>query len=391
MKEACFVKYYGLLVGSLGQVVACGEDDQMKCNDSICIVMERGAISMDKYLLTHQRSSQHAQLAVAEKMLAIVVAAHTVGVVLMDFKFSNIVRFVTQEGDVFLKAIDFGSSCSENDAELISGDTTPTYSCPEIAKYMLAQTGSTFLLNSRTLPEKPKASHKMDVMALGWMVFELANDSVSYWKSLSPPLIEECDIINALSELTDKDIQQNINFSFPGEKNFPLRSWLCHALKVNPNQRASASELQAHSLFGSKDRTLDESALSSRLNSLHLDMQHSFEQVTLTLEEMNVKLDVISNAQNDFGLMIRQVIVDGVQDHQEVRKGLFELVEMLSVTTSTLQKTTDLDEMKDFIQSAMSNSLSSLQHNQNLTGDIKEFLVETFKEDQRNFSRGMRH
>ena len=43
--------------------------------------------------------------------------------------------------------------------------------------------------------------------------------------------------------------------------------WLLHALKINPNERASALDLRhGHSLFGSKDRTLDERALLTQID-----------------------------------------------------------------------------------------------------------------------------
>lgn len=365
----------------MGQVLAFDEGDQPKCNGCVCIVMECGAISMDKYLLKHRQCSQHAQLAMAEKFLAIIAAAHSVGVVLMDFKFSNIVMFVTKEGDVNVKAIDFGNSCSENDMDVISGDVTPAYSCPEIAKYILAQTASSFLLSdeSAMLPRKPNASHKMDIMALGWAVFELCNDSVSYWKSLSPPLEEDGDILKALVELTDKDVEHNIHVSFPGEKNFPLRSWLTHALKVNPKERASSIELQAHSLFGSKDRTQDIASFASKIDSLRSDVR----KVALTLEEMNAKLDVISDIQNDLGHMVRQLVIHGGQDHEEIKKCLSDVHNAVNMNAiqqnGASAEKFSLDEMKTMIESSVSNSLNALQDNSNISEDIKVLLVDTLK------------
>lgn len=385
------MKNFGLLKGQSGQIVACDgpncDDDQKKCDSSACVAMELGVKSMDRYLEErHRNLSDYDRMTIAEKFLAMISTAQAKGVVLMDFKPSNVVRVVSADGDVFIKAIDFGSGCLETANEEITGDTTPAYSCPEVAKYMLAVANT----NDDALSiSKPLASHKMDVMALGWIVFELANDYVSYWKSLSPPLEKDTDILQALSKLSDKEVQHNIEASFPGDKMLPLRTWLCHALRVHPKQRATASELQAHSLFGSKDRTLDEAGITAMLSAnfqvvtaVRDDMAMNHEQVIKTLDEMNQKLEILSETQDELGLVIRQVLVDSSHNHQELKHGLSQLNDDLLSNISTLQSgpRDNLDAMRDLIQSAVSNSMSSVQQNVSLTEDVKQLLVDTFKQ-----------
>lgn len=389
------MKNFGLLKGSKGQILPCDEKDEALCKECVCIVMERGVISMDKYLLTHQDVNHRFRLGIVEHLINILINAQYCGVVLMDFKFSNVIRVLTQDGDVFLKAIDFGSACSEADGDVISGDTTPAYSCPEIANYMLvaSTTASDNTTDGETSIRSPKASHKMDIMALGWAVFELMNGE-SYWKSLS--LEKDVDILKALSKLKDEEVAYRIEDSFPGDKLEDLRSWLRHALKVNPNERYNASKLKTHHLFGPKDPTTDKNSIIAKLDAIHIDVM----KTNSTLDKMTETLIDISNKQNDFGLMIRQVIVEDSEEnklnHQEVKSGLKELEKLLSSKVKTLKeaprsgkktntrnrkkknkKRYNLEEMKELVHKEVSDSLESLKLNLNLTDDVKDFLMET--------------
>ena len=82
----------------------------------------------------------------------------------MDFKPANVVRVLnTHQTDFLLKAIDF--DCSRVEGQEVANQTTPSYSSPEVAKW---------LLQGSPLP-KLRASHKMVVMAFGWLGFEVLN------------------------------------------------------------------------------------------------------------------------------------------------------------------------------------------------------------------------
>ena len=133
------------------------------------------------------------------------------------------------------KAIDFESSRGEG--EEVSCEATAAYCSPEVAKEMLARANGA--------SHKPLlASHKMDIMALGWAVYEIANDMKSYWENQSPPITEHGDILNALACLRDEDVKRDIERTFAGTQFEALRTWLVHALRVHPKDRASALELR---------------------------------------------------------------------------------------------------------------------------------------------------
>ena len=157
--------------------------------------------------------------------------------------------------DFTLKAIDFDNSCIEG--ESVGDETAAAYSSPEVARVVLARCrcqGEE--ISTTSLP----ATHKMDFMALGWTVYEVANNMVSYWSNQVNPVTGDIDILSALSTFKDDDVQHNINQTFPCDQYASLRTWLCHALRVNPRERATAEKLlHSHSLFGSKDRTRTES------------------------------------------------------------------------------------------------------------------------------------
>jgi serine/threonine protein kinase len=313
----------------------------------------------------------------------------------MDNKFSNIVRIVTHEGDVLLKAIDFGISCYEDEGCLIPGDTTPAYSCPEIAKFLMNSESPRSSLSAAVPLEKPKVSHKMDVMALGFMVFELLNNSVSYWKSLTPPIEDDGEILKALAELTDEEVKHNVHVAFPGERFRALQSWLCHALKVNPNQRATAAELQeGHSVFGNKDPTLDAYALVSKIDSLHggmdslhVDVKQGFQRVIFTLEEMNLKLDVLSETTNDFGVALRQSLIEASEsNHRDIRGAVVDLSDILAKNMVELQAfvssstTTRNGDMMDEMKMMISTSLNSIKEHLSIGDEIKVLLVDAFNQ-----------
>jgi serine/threonine protein kinase len=176
-------------------------------------------------------------------------------VVLNDIKLANVVRVSDGKYNFTLKAIDFDNSCIEE--ESVGDETIASYCSPKLARVVLARCrcqGEE--VSTTSLP----ATHKMDFMALGWTVYEIANNMVSYWSNEVNPVTDDIDILSALSTLKDDDVQLNINQTFPGDQNASLRTWLCHALRVNPRERATAEELlHSHYLFGSKDRTRTES------------------------------------------------------------------------------------------------------------------------------------
>ena len=257
-----FVRPFAFLDGATGHIIPLQSEDLVVCASSICIVMEKGAVDLKEYFANRSDIQVTEKLSVVRHLLDILRAAHRCGVVLNDFKAANVVRVSDGRYDFNLKAIDFDSSREEGEA--MSDEITAGYTSPEVARTVLARARG----NSQS---SPPSSHKTDVMALGWTVYEIANNMESYWSNQAHPPIGDVAILTAIANLKDEDVHKDIEETFPGDQFASLRTWLIHALRVNPKERATAEELlHSHSLFGSKDRTLDPNNLMSKI-SLKMD------------------------------------------------------------------------------------------------------------------------
>jgi hypothetical protein len=50
----------------------------------------------------------------------------------------------------------------------------------------------------------------MDIMALGFVVFEIANDMISFWKSQTTSITTDKAILEALACLQDEDVHRRL-------------------------------------------------------------------------------------------------------------------------------------------------------------------------------------
>ena len=254
-----FIRPYGFLNGCHGQIVPRTEEDREACNESVCIAMEAGLVDMRAYFMENAHVAVTEKIAIISQLLDILVAAHLCRVVLVDFKLSNVVRVSDGKYYYRLKAIDFDSS--RNNDEEMPYETTAAYSCPEVARAILA-------LSQEGEQSRMRVSDKMDIMALGWTVYEVANNMKSYWKNQAVPIDDDNGVLHALATLQDEDVKKNIERTFIGGQYTSLRSWLIHALKADPSERATADQLlNHHSLFGSKERTADYTNMIHNISS----------------------------------------------------------------------------------------------------------------------------
>jgi Protein kinase domain len=252
-----FVRPYGFLEGSRGQIIPHLPKDKAFCAGGLCLVMEKGSSDMHDFFTTYQHIDRTERMAIGSTFLDILVFAAQSGTVLNDFKLANIIR--VDDGCYYrLKSIDFESSRDEG--QEMTAEVTAAYASPEVAREIIAR-------SNKEAPTRLLASHKMDVMALGFLIFEVANNLKSFWHCQIPPVTEHWSILNALVHLTDETTQLCIDKTFPGTQHNALRGWLAHALRVNPKDRASALELRhGHSLFGNKALTVDLEGLIGRMD-----------------------------------------------------------------------------------------------------------------------------
>lgn len=315
-----FVRPYGLLDGSREQIESDYTEDDDRLFSSVCIVMESGVANMLEYCSQRKDMLQSEKLHIVQQLLGIVTAARKCGVVLLDFKLSNVIRVSNGKYDYDLKAIDFENSRLEG--EEVPAETTAAYSSPEVAQMILARGRG----EESFLP----ASHKMDIMALGLVVFELANDMKSFWKSQARPITSDASILEALAGLEDEEVNKTIENTFRGDQYGPLSRWLKHALSAHQNSRASCDELlHSHSLFGTKDRTLDQHSLLNQINKgmerVIVNVDSNTNTIKNILAAMALQMDVIHAAQVDVTFVVRQAALDSRTNHLELKASLSSL------------------------------------------------------------------
>ena len=237
-----FIRPFALLDGSVGEISSSSGDD---CSQFCGLVMERGVGDLADYLRKKKKDggmSLTAKLTIIETLVDIVSAAHSSDIVLMDFKLANVVRVLVGE-EFKLKAIDFGSSRRKDEQITSDVSCTPKYVAPEVARTMLAklkknvQVGDTF------------ASSRIDIFALGLMVYELASESMAtLWESLGVRSSDEKGMLERAASLTDEEVERVVESNFGGEMFRDLRSFLLDALKVNPADRWDASQVCSFNL-----------------------------------------------------------------------------------------------------------------------------------------------
>jgi serine/threonine protein kinase len=320
---------------------------------------------------------QSEKLGIIQQLLGIVAAARKCGIVLLDFKLANIIRVSDGRYDYNLKAIDFDNSRKEG--EEVPAETTAAFASPEVAGMMLAR--------GRGEQSIVVASHKMDVMALGFVVFQIANNMTSFWEcSLGKPMMNDTAILEALACLQDEEVGRIVDDVFRGDQYSPLRRWLKRALSVHQSSRATSDELlHAHSLFGSKDRTLDHNSLinqighkfDSGINKVIDNNDSNMNTVNNLLAAMTLKMNAIHAAQVDVTFVMRQASLDSSANHLELKASLGSLGSGLSKEFASLERVNDpnvsVEDMNRIIQNAVQSAMIQVNA-AGLDASIKEVL-----------------
>ena len=348
-----FVKTYAFLRG--GRIFPRKSEDLVFCASSVCIVMEDGGdVDMRKFLID-QTMDDNKKMSIIGDLLNILVAARKVRVVLNDFKPSNIIRiYDSKKSMIRHKAIDFDNSRYESDQMTL--EVSPPYCSPEVAWAFL-----------QSRKDKGKAisllaSHKMDVMALGWIAFEICNDMRSYW--VVQGITSDEEILNALTHLTDDDVKKNIEFTFPGDRYLSVRRWLIGALRVNPIERESAdSLLNCHSLFSSNERTLDLDSLKSKLNEIQKDTASIKSSVASLSQQVEDGLQRVA----------AQMALGSKQDSEDMAA----LMKLLKQKKQLIMEgvSVDADSIRSLVASAMVNMEESLRNQ--ISSSFQEGLAES--------------
>jgi hypothetical protein len=165
-----------------------------------------------------------------------------------------------------------------------------------------------------------------------------------------------------------------------------LRRWLKHALNVHHSSRATCDELlHAHSLFGSKDRTLDQNSLinqighkfDSGINKVIDNNDSNMNTVENLLASMTLKMNAIHEAQVDVTFVMRQAALDSSTNHLELKASLGSLGSGLSKEFVGLEMMKDpnvkVEDMNLIIQNAVQSAMIQVNA-AGLDASIKEVL-----------------
>jgi hypothetical protein len=218
--------------------------------------------------------------------------------VLNDFNPSNVIQICDSVNFSQVKAI--GSKSCTAVGEKLSSVTTAAYSSPEVAKALLTRGSENEL--------RLVASSQMDVMALGWTVYEIANGMQSYWKNQTQPISSDEDILAALATLTDEAVQENIENTFKDSEFASIRLWLIDALKVDPADRPSAKKMrERHGPFGQRVGEQDDDLRMLKVPKSVLEAHSKLtEEIVVMSEHMNAGFNDLVTALKYVGEQVAQ-------------------------------------------------------------------------------------
>lgn len=364
----CFVRPFAFVHGSKGYITPLLSEEIAQCSTSVCIVMEKGITDLHMHLQANTDLAAPERLSILSQLLGILIAARKCNIVLNDFKPANVV-VVIENNRIRLKSIDFDNSRTEGDE--MSYEATAAYCSPEVARAILAKARG----------EKQPcllASAKMDVMSLGWAAFEISNGMKSYWRNLPSPISYDTDIIMALSRLTDEEVRSNIERTFPGGQHDSLRSWLIHALRVNPIDRASAEQLlSGHSLLGMREKTIDH-------NRVYCQILRNQNQILEKIDDLSEKL---VTAFDSLSSSLDCVAANMALGSKDYRQGIETLELVLSGQMEQVAHGASIDQVA--LESAVAASIANLEDSvrSKITTSIREL---TNAGDTNDFSQNDR-
>ena len=215
--------------------VSAGSQHQpaLRFDNHLAMVMEKGVINLDQYLLEHGTELSMADyLQIIGSAFNIVKEAHQKKLVLLDLKGSNIMLFDAGRGLRVWKGIDLdGSLLVDTALDESSFMATVPFMAPEL----LAVDKLAGLC----------ANLAMDVWSLGILIFNVlvASQFRTFWTLMG--INSDADIKEEIrsGRLTQVRVDEHINRHFPGHVNSAQRHLLTRMLKVDPSARFTIAAL----------------------------------------------------------------------------------------------------------------------------------------------------
>ena len=216
-----------------------GSQSGMRFDNHIAMVMEKGIINMDQYLVEYVNYLKTTDYPnIISSVFNIVKEAHRKKLVLLDLKGSNIMLFEIGPGMTVWKGIDL-------DGSLLVGklldDSSFMATVPFMAPELLAVDSLTGL----------RADPSQDIWSLGTLTFNIlvASQLESFWTLLGIHDDTEIKAEIRSGKFTQERVDELISRTFPGNANSKKKKLLLCMLKIDPSVRSTIAALDSSPYF----------------------------------------------------------------------------------------------------------------------------------------------
>jgi len=216
-----------------------GSQSGMRFDNHIAMVMEKGIINMDQYLVEYVNYLKTTDYPnIISSVFNIVKEAHRKKLVLLDLKGSNIMLFDSGRGMNVWKGIDL-------DGSLLVGklldESSFMATVPFMAPELLAVDSLTGL----------RADPLQDIWSLGILTFNIlvANQIFTFWTLLG--IYDDTEIKEEIrsGKFTQERVDELISRTFPGNANSNKKKLLLRMLKIFPTARSTIAALDSSPYF----------------------------------------------------------------------------------------------------------------------------------------------
>eukprot|EP01035_Chromulina_nebulosa_P021450 gene21451-27784_t len=209
--------------------LAAARSQALQFDNHIAMVMEKGVINVDQYLLEHRVDLHMSDyLNIIDSAFTIVKEAHQKKLVLLDMKGSNMILLYSGPGRHIWKGIDLDGALLEGTSLGSSFMATISFMAPELITSELSAL---------------HAAPSMDVRSLRILTFNVlvAGQRQTFWTLMQ--LYNDTDIKKEIlsSRITQMRVDEHINRHFPGRSRKHL---LLRMLKINPTERYTIAALE---------------------------------------------------------------------------------------------------------------------------------------------------
>jgi len=346
-----FIQPYEFFCGYKHEIICCdGSNDNLLSYSAF--IMEKGIMDLCEYSIKNSMESDFLLefRRIGYHISEILKVLHSNGIIWMDLKPANIVKYNENNGNNRHKAIDFGS-CIElekyTDSMHYSIEGTPRYISPEVAKVLLKSDKGNF-----------KPSTGIDIFSFALWVFEVYNKQISLWECLGIDVTDDADILQCATQLTDTKIKEIIEAKLCSENSTAARHWLVDALKVHPEDRLSIEQLnEKHTLFTTKYATLNMDNLATKT-----DCNNTIQAVHKSTKIIkNIIRNEFNKLKQTFSIAITRIAIE----NKKCIDGLSELNNELKL--QKLQRRLDVDIIQNLVKNlnaeislTVSSSLSTI-------------------------------